>query len=129
MYFDFDRHVAPGSTLSQLNQLIPIGPALELSTFGCSNTHNNTLQVFTIGPASPKADPVSRHLGTLSLCPCYPFSTCNLTSNLILLLASNTTQIVDRALIHNEILSKKAFRVQLLSSLKRKKIEKNYSKT
>ena len=31
--------------LSQLNQLLAIGPALELSTLGCSNTHNHILQV------------------------------------------------------------------------------------
>ena len=34
-----------GPSLSQLDQLIPIGPVLELCTLSCSSTHNNRLQV------------------------------------------------------------------------------------
>ena len=36
-----------------------LGPALELSTLGCSSTHNKTLQVLskTIGPVHHKAGP------------------------------------------------------------------------
>ena len=45
-----------GPVLSQLDQLLPVRPALELSTLGCSSTHNNTLQVLqrtVFGPHLP----------------------------------------------------------------------------
>ena len=45
-----------GPVLSQLDQLLPIRPALELSTLGCSSTYNNTLQVLqrtVFGPHLP----------------------------------------------------------------------------
>ena len=47
-----------------LNQMLnQFGPAMELSTLGCSSMHNNTLQVLhrtPLGPAPPKADPACR---------------------------------------------------------------------
>jgi hypothetical protein len=48
----------PGLALSQLDQLLPLKPTLELSTLSCSSTHSNTLQVLqrtALSPAPPKA--------------------------------------------------------------------------
>jgi hypothetical protein len=57
-YFKVDTvsRLYPGPSLSQWDQL---GPVLELSTLGCSSTHNNTQQVLqrTTGPAPPKDEP------------------------------------------------------------------------
>jgi hypothetical protein len=49
-----------GPALSQLDQLRPRlrGPALELSTLGCSRTYNNKLQRTALGPVPLKAGPV-----------------------------------------------------------------------
>jgi len=56
MYGDW---LGTAPVLSQFDQMLPIGPALELSTLGSSSTHNNTAG-FTyeqLGPAHTKAGP------------------------------------------------------------------------